>query len=255
MSQLLACITITKKRARYTPSIAADWVLPSTEPDEVLLDDSLAETDTSQMGKCTHELHPSHPVLAAQPKQASRYKKALPSTWVEAGYSNGATLKRDDPIQAVRIQQPSSNGANLESPRVTSGGQSMHRDNQQRPDLTTSTPIRVDRAYGPTPQAPTKKTFSHLSEGTGLTNGRSQDAPLFSTSPTIESHKEIGGFRGRYEAQTLRHDINYPPNINYSTISPPVSVSHQSSETTASPARGRDLPARGPRMSPSYSDF
>ena len=165
--------------------------------------------------------------VMAEPKPARSYSTAFPSSWV-----------------AADARQPSPSAEN-QFPEL---GLRNRNDHLQSRRLATasafsksvSTDVSRDYTQGWTPPpAPTsdQKFFSEP---------RHNDERFANARRTERDSALLRGIKHDTKAEQTRYAARAP------TISPALSVGQQSSSTSSS-FHGRDIPAKGPSLSPTYS--
>lgn len=214
-----------KKRNRYSSNLPTDWVVTTLSAGEATEE---VQEDQSQ----TYRV-----------EKSSRYKKVLPANWIESN-SDPDTVSGNAPMQSTHSHS---------QPQSTT---------QRALGVDTSNPRKVNSGYSPPPAPTTDKKLSFPPN-----KPEREDSTLLPPPPhrhmKVESHQRRsdegsritpGAGEGSSTSQYHRA-ASFHPYYSSSAISPPVSVGQQSSEATTSPFHGRDLPAKRPAVSPTYSVF
>jgi len=253
-----------KKRNRYSTNMAADWAFSVPLAEETPSPkESLSDEDEPQ--RCDHasNAQPASPLaLTDSTKRANRYKKVLPSSWIDP-HSSLSIVDQSAPTQIVESQvQPNMHSDPYGYLRAENNERRAERPT--RPDVEASIPTTGDSRYTP-PPAPTRAHFP-LQEADRRYRAPTKvpydttDRPLkFPSLPEKPERKLLRDRSMERSFQFRDHQAAHVPvyphdtHVHYSAISPPVSVGQQSSEATTSPFHGRDLPAKGPSVSPTYS--
>ena len=239
---------MAKKRTRYSSSISAEWVLPAEEPSPYKIDEAVAP--------------PTKPHLS-QSKKTSRYKANFPSSWVDTQF-NSDMVERIQTQQAVRVQaQQSEDPIDYELLRLGSEGRRMSRSHWLASNVDLPVRNMEDNKYnhpqaaaGEPPHVPSQKP---LSADVGSQNFLSYLADLRMAGQSHQRRSELEYGSTSTDQSVISQDqpvaqlSMHRHDTHGSTISPPVSVGQDSSQSTASPYHGRDLPAKGPAISPTYS--
>ncbi|KAG8533435.1 uncharacterized protein KY384_002218 [Bacidia gigantensis] len=210
---------MSKKKFRYHSSFAPDWVLPLQ-----------SENPAEESSKKHVDPQPSRPDSKAKP---DRYKKVLPTDWVD---QETTPSKPIPPILPPLTKEGLNELGSLET---------AEPKRKQRDVPLVDTSIRKTRASGHTPPpGPRRSTFASV---------WGRQPPHFSADePSRGDDDDRSDLRYGSKANSF-HPAEFQPAAREQPISPPVSVGVSSSVLTTSPYHGRDLPVRGPRMSPSYS--
>ena len=225
---------MSKKRTRYSAKLAADWIIPMPPAEETMnrpeqkeSDDSLSEKSASGPTK-TNDNSPSTE-NGSTPSDASkkfaRYKKVVPSSWIARNTDGDPVMERDSMLTVESNDQLLKFKERRLSTRLAHG-------------MDMSAGYDDDRGLEP-PPAPTRAEFNLRK-------------PLYEREvlPPFKS--------GSYTNDSIPRDqVASGPlagfhNWSLASASPQVSVGQQSSGTNESPY-GRDVPARGPSISPAYS--
>lgn len=252
-----------KRRSRYSTSLATDWTYPvPSAAEEPSPKESLSKEDEVQRldhASNTRLASPDAPMHST--KKAKRYKKVLPSNWIDSD-SSLRTVDESARTQIIDSQvQPNMHSSYYGY--FGTGNIDRRMDRPKGPGIVPLIPTAGDSQYAP-PPAPTRALFPFQEAdrryGAPMnvsfnTTGRRLTGSTFRESPETRlrdrSLERSFQFRDQQAAHVPVYSHDTP--VHYSAISPPVSVGQQSSEATTSPFHGRDLPARGPTVSPTYS--
>ena len=239
-----------KKRTRYSPSLAADLVVPimSVEegldavaaPTEKMEFPAASETPSNDSNSYQIQERP----FKRETKKWSRYKKMLPSDWVDAD-SDPDPNDANPHLQDPHSEAPDNNVAlhDHESHGLRSDPSDLERSTRPARHVDTSIPRQGNSGYTPAP--PLTGTKSHHWEG----EERRQTVPYHETlANQMTRNRVIDGSLARHSDEIARSQ-----SFRGATVSPPVSVGQESSAMTDNPFYGQDLPAKGPCLSPSYS--
>lgn len=213
------------RKTRYSSSLAADWIVTTPVADEAI---EMTREDVSDYKSLSDSI--------AKP---SRYKKVLPVDWIG---SNTDTRRSD-----AHVPEP------LDSEHCDTPHDERSKGDIRHTHVTdTSIPRKGNSGYTP-PPTPTFRPAEigqddRFSRTLPLepvhSNRRARQRQRDSTERWPEAEQPHSQADGAAPQQPPHHDA---------TISPPISVGQLSSVPTTSPFYGRDLPVRGPAMSPSYS--
>ena len=225
------------RKTRYSSCLAADWVVPTPVIDEAI---KLSREDVSGSSSTL-----SKPTSIVKP---SRYKKVLPIEWVDA---KADSKERDD-----LSLQPQINGELVDfEPLVTSKFERRENSFRNTHFIDTSIPKNGNCGYSPppAPKFPPGGTayqdwfFKHLPREPTHRRKRS-------TQSLRGSDERLQDWPEGKQLHSQPHGALYEESDHYNaTISPPISTGQLSSAPTTSPFHGRDLPAKCPAISPSYS--
>lgn len=220
-----------KRRNRYSSNLPADWVVT-----------------TLSVGEATEEVQEDHSQTYRATK-SSRYKKVLPANWIDSN-SDPVSVSGNAPMQSTHSHSP---------PQSTT---------RRALGIDISSPRKVSIGYTPPPAPTTVKKFFPPN------TPEREDSTLLPLRPThvlsslphrhmkVDSHQRRsdegsritrGAGEGSFPTSRDHGAASFQPYYSNSTISPAVSIGQQSSEATTSPFHGRDLPAKGPTVSPTYS--
>ncbi len=240
-----------KRRTRYSSSLAEDWIVSSPRTDHVATADISANSHTARgqsygPADSYQGFEPTQgPLEADGATKRARYKKSLPSNWV-------ASNSEDDPaVESPHLQPlrgyPSSPFPDFElydaAIKPTFGQQrSIDRSTMPARNIQTSLPPQNDGEFVP-PPAPTEDRKMNLPYRKLV--HEQQGRSVFQSGSSLNSPSRAGqrSYVGRGPVQLF----------DDTTVSPPISARQSSPATTDSPSYGRDLPAKVPTISPSYS--
>ena len=251
-----------KKRSRYSTNLAADWTFPMPlAEEEPSPKESLSDEDKSQRPDHASNARPASPLaLTHSMKKVNRYKTVLPSSWIDP-HSSLSDADESEPTQVIESQVQS----NVHSDHY---GYIKYAERPRRLDVEASISAAANGRYTP-PPAPTHERVHFPFQDVDRRYGASTNPPLYMTDRRVRdsslrrsSQTRLLQDRSTERSSQLRdHQATHFPvdahetHTHYSAISPPVSVGQQSSDATTSPFHGRDLPANGPSVSPTYSTF
>jgi len=255
-----------KKRNRYSTSLAADWAFPvPLAQEEPSPKESLFDEDEARRPDHAYNAPPASTLAPTDSmKKPSRYKKVLPSSWVEL-HSSPSTVDEPAPTQIFDGQvQPNMNSIHYGYLETENDGRRIGRP--QRLDVVATIPTTGDSQYTPPPAPTHQRVLFPFQEADGSYGTPANVLPNTTDrrtkAPSLRENSERRLFRDRSMERSFQfrdHQAAHFPvspqdtHAHYFAISPPVSVGQQSSESTTSPFHGRDLPAKGPSVSPTYS--
>ena len=172
-----------------------------------------------------------------------RYKKVLPVDWID---SNTDTRRSDAPILRPQVNRELVEFEYLDMPNDERG----KRYTRNTLGVDSSIPTEGNDRYTPPPE----QRFPSAEMG--------QEDWFLPHSPSRRVSQTRRGSTERYhldwpkaqQSPSQAHGAAHEqPHHHDATISPPISVGQLSSVLTTSPFHGRDLPVKGPTISPSYS--
>ncbi len=221
---------MSKKRTRYSARLATDWVIPSppvgeqvNPPDQNEIDGAPQEVLPSGEPKIddTALLTERVSTPATVSKKCARYKKAVPPSWI-------APDPEDHPADGLPLGN-------------------LPRSKQKRLPIRLAHSIDIspschDNSGLVPPPAPIRERF----------HPRQQLYEEEIPSPLDRSKHARGA---NQQVQINSGQTAGSPNCRLASVTPPLSVGQRSSETTDTDNSfcGRDVPARGPSLSPAYS--
>lgn len=242
-----------KKRTRYSSNFADDWLLSTSQVEEKSSPDgkSTAEEGVQAADRNNDLPETPHSTQSDRRRKASRYKTTLPLDWVDTQSDPNAFTANHTRL-AMRVQaQETENQVRFEPVRLGSGGYPMNRSNwivyQNEPTISRT----GSKDYHNPPPAPTTEQFQYPFQS--FHTDRRLAGQTYQGRSEAESETRSKDSMSNAHDQRRSQLTMHPHETCGSTISPPVSVSQQSSAATTSPYYGRDLPAKGPSISPTYS--
>ena len=244
-----------KKRSRYSSSLAADWVTPAhtvteyTEAVETLDEKEPTEAVGDPTQAAVSISDPTQPAI--EPRKYGRYKRVLPPNWI-APASEPELGKEDTRPQKPHSAAPSNvdlDDSAIPGSRRRRPSMKMKPSDRLAYTIDTSKTPRSDgdMAPPPAPTKPTKPLFSSSYQGL---KGGGVEMPMYNDMSGPLTSIPIQRSFGHPEPRLMRRSQS----VGEATVSPPISVGQQSLATTESPLHGRDLPAKDPPVSPSYSN-